>query len=93
MRKSECGLRPVGAIGAYAPEGRRKHRTKGIEGGIRPPASPSCRLYPPGRSPISANLFLSRETVEGSLKKNEHRTSNVQHRMLNGKILRNRLMI
>ena len=24
MRKSECGLRPVGVIGAYAPEGMRK---------------------------------------------------------------------
>ena len=24
--KSECGLRPVGAIGAYAPEGRRKRK-------------------------------------------------------------------
>jgi hypothetical protein len=23
MRKSECGLRPVGVIGAYAPEGMR----------------------------------------------------------------------
>jgi hypothetical protein len=32
MRKSECGLRPVGAIGAYAPEGRwkREHRAKGM---------------------------------------------------------------
>jgi hypothetical protein len=26
MRKSECGLRPVGGIGAYAPEGMRKKR-------------------------------------------------------------------
>ncbi len=43
-----------------------------------------------GRSPISAKLFLRLGTVEGLLKKNEHRTSNVQHRMLNGKRLRNR---
>jgi hypothetical protein len=31
MRKWECGLRPVGAIGAYAPEGIRN-----VEGGLRP---------------------------------------------------------
>ena len=38
---------------------------------------------------ISANLFLNRESVEGSLKKMNIEHANVQHRMLNGKILRN----
>jgi hypothetical protein len=28
IQKSECGLRPVGAIGAYAPEGRLKKRRR-----------------------------------------------------------------
>ncbi len=35
LMNAEVGLRPVGAIGAYAPEG------------MWPPASPSCRLYEP----------------------------------------------
>jgi len=30
MRNAECGLRPVGAIGAYAPEGMRKENEIGI---------------------------------------------------------------
>ena len=33
MWKLECGLRPVGAIGAYAPEGMRKDRE--MEVGMR----------------------------------------------------------
>jgi hypothetical protein len=38
-----------------------------------------------GSTSISAKLYLRRGTVEGLMKKNEHRTSNVQHRILNGK--------
>ena len=38
-----------------------------------------------GGDPHSAILFFRRGIVEDLLKKNEHRTSNVQHRMLNGK--------
>jgi hypothetical protein len=38
-----------------------------------------------GPDPKSAKLFFRRGTVEDLLKKNEHRTANVQHRMLNGK--------
>ncbi len=38
-----------------------------------------------GVPPISAKLFLHRGTVKDFLKKDEHRTSNVQHRMFNGK--------
>jgi hypothetical protein len=40
---------------------------------------------PPPLCPISAKLLLRRGAVEGLLKKNEHRKSNIQHRMLNGK--------
>jgi hypothetical protein len=38
MRKLECGLRPIGAIGAYAPEGMgnfRGQRHLKAEGGMR----------------------------------------------------------
>jgi hypothetical protein len=35
MRNGECGLRPVGAIGAYAPEGMQKKKMKSTgEGGL-----------------------------------------------------------
>ena len=49
MWKWECGLRPVGAIGAYAPEGSGNAEWGILNGevGMRPPASPSCRLYEP----------------------------------------------
>jgi len=38
-----------------------------------------------GHDAISAELFINRVTVAGLFEKNEHRTSNAQHRMLNGK--------
>jgi PAS domain S-box-containing protein len=38
IRNSECGLRPVGAIGAYAPEGRRK-----VEGRLEKSESASAK--------------------------------------------------
>ena len=43
-----------------------------------------------GVTHISIKPFLRRATAAGLLKKDEHRTSNVQHRMLNGKRWRNR---
>jgi hypothetical protein len=56
MGKLEWGLRPVGVIGTYAPEGRWNAECGMRNGevgkwngevGMRPPASPSCRLYEP----------------------------------------------
>jgi len=48
------------------------------------PAKYWCWPQTGGVSPISTNLYLRRGTVEGLLKKMniEHRTSNVQHRIM-----------
>jgi len=59
MRKSECGLRPVGFIRAYAPEGMRKD-------GVGEGFIPSLRTVSIALKLLSGCLMIFREGINPS---------------------------